>query len=213
MRCQPCCACCSYLYKSNAPGVQDYLCNRLYALPEAGVEKYLSQICQLVISRPFGSLERVLVGLCAKSLRIAVKVCGCHVGCYDTACIIIVQRHDHDCVVPYCSAGSLFIGVLASFCHSSGPAQKQSSWRAARQLRACCIRGIMGKEKQLSNAPKLSLGCCCVAAFAHYLLNHGTLCSSMIAYNIVHMTHCASNSCHHHIWQYKAVVTAAALQR
>lgn len=73
--CQPCRACCSYLYKSNAPGVQDYLCNRLYGLPEAGVEKYLSQICQLVISRPFGSLERVLVGLCAKSLRIAVKVC------------------------------------------------------------------------------------------------------------------------------------------
>ncbi len=67
-------ACCRYLYKSNSPGVQDYLCNRLYGLPEAGVERYLSQICQLVISRPFGSLERVLAALCASSLRIAVKV-------------------------------------------------------------------------------------------------------------------------------------------
>ena len=65
---------CRYLYKSNSPGVQDYLCNRLYGLPEAGVERYLSQICQLVISRPFGSLERVLAALCASSLRIAVKV-------------------------------------------------------------------------------------------------------------------------------------------
>lgn len=64
----------TYLYKSNSAGVQDYLCNRLYGLPEAGIEKYLSQLCQLVISRPFASLERVLVGLCAKSLRIAVKV-------------------------------------------------------------------------------------------------------------------------------------------
>lgn len=64
----------TYLYKSNSPGVQDYLCNRLYGLPEAGVERYLSQICQLVISRPFGSLERVLAALCASSLRIAVKV-------------------------------------------------------------------------------------------------------------------------------------------
>lgn len=67
-------ASCRYLYKSNSPGVQDYLCNRLYGLPESGVERYLSQICQLVISRPFGSLERVLVALCASSLRIAVKV-------------------------------------------------------------------------------------------------------------------------------------------
>ena len=62
-----------YLYKSNSPGVQDYLCNRLYTLPEAGLEKYLSQMCQLVITRPYGLLEKVIVDLCAKSLRIAVK--------------------------------------------------------------------------------------------------------------------------------------------
>lgn len=181
MRCQPCCACCSYLYKSNAPGVQDYLCNRLYGLPEAGIEKYLSQICQLVISRPFGSLERVLVGLCAKSLRIAVKVHVCHVTCYDTACNINMQRNDQDCVLLYCPSSSLLIGVLAAFCNSSGPAQKQSSWRAAGQLRARCIRGIMGKAQQLSTAPTLSLGCCCVAAFAHHLPSHAILCSLIIA--------------------------------
>ena len=63
-----------YLYKSNSPGVQDYLCNRLYALPEAGLEKYLSQLIQLIIIKPYGPLERVVVDLCAKSLRIAVKV-------------------------------------------------------------------------------------------------------------------------------------------
>lgn len=54
--------------------MQDYLCNRLYGLPEAGIEKYLSQLCQLLVSRNFASLERVLIALCAKSLRIAVKV-------------------------------------------------------------------------------------------------------------------------------------------
>lgn len=63
-----------YLYKSNSPGVQDYLCNRLYALPEAGLEKYLSQLIQLIIIKPYGPLEKVVVDLCAKSLRIAVKV-------------------------------------------------------------------------------------------------------------------------------------------
>lgn len=65
---------CRYLYKSNSPGVQDYLCNRLYTLPERDVERYLSQLTQLCIQRPSSSLERVLLDLCGQSLRIAVKV-------------------------------------------------------------------------------------------------------------------------------------------
>ena len=65
----------TYLYKStSSPGVTDYLCNRLYTLPEEQVEAYLSQLCQLIVSRPHSPLERVLVDLCARSLRIAVKV-------------------------------------------------------------------------------------------------------------------------------------------
>ena len=63
-----------YLFKSTSPGVQDYLCNRLYTLPEVEVERYLSQLCQLCVSRPGSNLERVLVDLCAQSLRLAVKV-------------------------------------------------------------------------------------------------------------------------------------------
>ena len=63
-----------YLFKSTSAGVQDYLCNRLYALPEAGVERYLLQLGQLVLTRPHSSLERVLIDLCARSLRLAVKV-------------------------------------------------------------------------------------------------------------------------------------------
>lgn len=65
---------CRYLYKSNSAGVQDYLCNRLYTLPEAGIERYLLQLVHLVLARPHCSLERVLVDLCARSLRIACKV-------------------------------------------------------------------------------------------------------------------------------------------
>ena len=56
--------------------MQDYLCNRLYGLPENGVEQYLLQLVQLVLTRPHSSLERVLVDLCARSLRLAVKVRG-----------------------------------------------------------------------------------------------------------------------------------------
>ena len=63
-----------YPYKSTSDGVQDYLCNRLYTLPEKGLERYLSQLCQLIINQPRSSLERVMVDLCARSLRIAVKV-------------------------------------------------------------------------------------------------------------------------------------------
>lgn len=70
----PCAPRCRYLYKSHSPGVQDYLCNRLYTLPERDVEHYLGQLTQLCIQRPGSSLERVLTDLCAQSLRIAVKV-------------------------------------------------------------------------------------------------------------------------------------------
>lgn len=55
--------------------MQDYLCNRLCTLPEVAVEKYLSQLCQLVVTRPRTALEGVIVHLCSSSLRIAVKVC------------------------------------------------------------------------------------------------------------------------------------------
>lgn len=65
--------------------MQDYLCNRLYGLPEPEVERYLAQLCQLSIERPSGnSLERVIIDLCAQSLRIAVKV-GCAAACVGAA--------------------------------------------------------------------------------------------------------------------------------
>ena len=58
--------------------MHDYLANRLYGLPERDVERYLSQLAQLCIQRPGGSLERVVIDLCAQSLRVAVKVrCAC----------------------------------------------------------------------------------------------------------------------------------------
>eukprot|EP00887_Chlorella_sp_A99_P002805 scaffold6.g2805.t1 len=63
----------TYLFKSTSPGVQDYLCNRLYTLPVGDIERYLSQLCQLCVSRPGSPLERVLIDLCAQSLRLAVK--------------------------------------------------------------------------------------------------------------------------------------------
>jgi hypothetical protein len=65
-----------YLYTSKSTGVQDYICNRIYTLPEAGIERYLSQMVTLLVSRPdnSGALERCVVDLCGRSLRLAVKV-------------------------------------------------------------------------------------------------------------------------------------------
>ena len=82
-----------YLYKSNQQGIQDYLCNRLYDLPEQGVERYLSQLTQLLVQRQNPLLDKVVVDLCARSLRIAVKVCThgalqsyIHARCRRTGC-------------------------------------------------------------------------------------------------------------------------------
>ncbi|XP_008808468.2 phosphatidylinositol 4-kinase beta 1 isoform X2 [Phoenix dactylifera] len=64
----------SYLYKHDHPGVRDYLCNRMYALPLAGIESYLFQICYMLIHKPSPSLDKFVIDTCSKSLRIALKV-------------------------------------------------------------------------------------------------------------------------------------------
>jgi hypothetical protein len=64
---------CRYLHKTLATSTHEYLCSRLYTLPDSDVERYLSQLCQLCVSRPDTTLANILVDLCAKSLRIAVK--------------------------------------------------------------------------------------------------------------------------------------------
>lgn len=64
----------SYLYKHDHPGVRDYLCNRMYALPLPGLEAYLFQVCYMLVHKPSPSLDRFVIDTCAKSLRIALKV-------------------------------------------------------------------------------------------------------------------------------------------
>lgn len=64
----------SYLYKHDHAGVRDYLCNRMYTLPLAGIEGYLFQICYMLVHKPSPSLDRFVIDTCAKSLRIALKV-------------------------------------------------------------------------------------------------------------------------------------------
>jgi hypothetical protein len=65
---------CRYLHQNQGPGVHDYLCNKLYELPEKSLEKYLLQFVYLAVSRPASALERVIVDYCSKSFRVAVKV-------------------------------------------------------------------------------------------------------------------------------------------
>eukprot|EP00240_Pyramimonas_obovata_P003687 CAMPEP_0118940318 /NCGR_PEP_ID=MMETSP1169-20130426/31153_1 /TAXON_ID=36882 /ORGANISM="Pyramimonas obovata, Strain CCMP722" /LENGTH=362 /DNA_ID=CAMNT_0006884779 /DNA_START=160 /DNA_END=1245 /DNA_ORIENTATION=- len=64
-----------YLFTSKSEGVQDYICNRMYSLPEKGIEMYLSQMVTMVCERKKGSaLERCIIDLCSRSLQLAVKV-------------------------------------------------------------------------------------------------------------------------------------------
>ncbi|KAL1204065.1 Phosphatidylinositol 4-kinase beta 1 [Cardamine amara subsp. amara] len=64
----------SYLYKHPHAGVRDYLCNRMYTLPLSGIESYLFQICYMMVHKPSPSLDKFVIDICAKSLKIALKV-------------------------------------------------------------------------------------------------------------------------------------------
>ncbi|KAK6924246.1 Phosphatidylinositol 3-/4-kinase, catalytic domain [Dillenia turbinata] len=64
----------SYLYKHDHAGVRDYLCNRMYTLPLSGIESYLFQICYMMVHKPSPSLDKFVIDVCSKSLKIALKV-------------------------------------------------------------------------------------------------------------------------------------------
>ncbi|KHN09605.1 Phosphatidylinositol 4-kinase beta 1 [Glycine soja] len=64
----------SYLYKHDHAGVRDYLCNRMYTLPLQGIESYLFQVCYLMVHKPSPSLDKFVIDICSKSLKIALKV-------------------------------------------------------------------------------------------------------------------------------------------
>ncbi|KAI4374205.1 hypothetical protein MLD38_012222 [Melastoma candidum] len=64
----------SYLYKHDHQGVRDYLCNRMYTLPLSGIESYLFQICYMMVHKPSPSLDKFVIDICTKSLKIAMKV-------------------------------------------------------------------------------------------------------------------------------------------
>lgn len=64
----------SYLYKHEHSGVRDYLCNRMYTLPLSGIESYLFQICYMMVHKPSPSLDKFVIDICSKSLKIALKV-------------------------------------------------------------------------------------------------------------------------------------------
>jgi len=64
----------SYLYKHDHAGVRDYLCNRMYTLPLQGIEGYLFQVCYMTIYKPSPSLDKFVIDVCSKSLKIALKV-------------------------------------------------------------------------------------------------------------------------------------------
>ena len=64
----------SYLHKDLPSTTREYLCRRLYMFPDSEVEPYVSQLCQLYVSKGGDDeVAKLLVDLCANSLNIAVK--------------------------------------------------------------------------------------------------------------------------------------------
>ncbi len=63
-----------YLYQNPQPGVEDYLCSKIHQMSDAQVELYLLQLVYLAVAKPGSTLERTIVGLCAKSFVLALKV-------------------------------------------------------------------------------------------------------------------------------------------
>ncbi len=66
--------CLQYLWQNPTPGVEDYLCNKLFAMPEGAIERFLMEFVYLAVSKPGSALERTIVSLCSKSFPIALKV-------------------------------------------------------------------------------------------------------------------------------------------
>ena len=65
----------SYLHKDLPTATREYLCRRMYSLPECEVESYVSQLCQLCVSKGGDTeVENLLVDLSSNSLNIAVKI-------------------------------------------------------------------------------------------------------------------------------------------
>eukprot|EP00889_Picochlorum_renovo_P000084 jgi/Picre1/27114/NNA_000084.t1 len=65
----------SYLHKDLPTATREYLCRRMYSLPECEVESYVSQLCQLCVSKGGDpEVENLLVDLSSNSLNIAVKI-------------------------------------------------------------------------------------------------------------------------------------------
>lgn len=78
--------CLHYLYQNHDAGVQDYLCKKLYEMPEEAVERYLLQFVYLAISRPGSTLERTIIAWCKKSFVVALKVGEINSNCFAVFC-------------------------------------------------------------------------------------------------------------------------------
>mmetsp|Transcript_25236 Transcript_25236/g.99607 ORF Transcript_25236/g.99607 Transcript_25236/m.99607 type:complete len:451 (-) Transcript_25236:1228-2580(-) len=67
----------SYLYRYRRKrGVLDYLCNELYVVEYGDLEKYLPQICHMIVYHLKGNatIERFLMDKCSSSIHFAVQV-------------------------------------------------------------------------------------------------------------------------------------------
>jgi len=63
----------SYLHRTDSEGTHDYLCNRLFDLPDADVEAVLPQLVTLALARPDTRLASSLARLCSRSLSLGAK--------------------------------------------------------------------------------------------------------------------------------------------
>merc|ERR1712137_691074 len=66
----------SYLFKYPGSGVHDYLCNRLYAMPDRDIEFYLIELCTMLVYNLFESkaLEKFILDKCKMSVHFALQI-------------------------------------------------------------------------------------------------------------------------------------------
>mmetsp|Transcript_38432 Transcript_38432/g.62272 ORF Transcript_38432/g.62272 Transcript_38432/m.62272 type:complete len:844 (+) Transcript_38432:152-2683(+) len=64
----------TYLHKyTENQGVQDYLCNELYQVPDHVIEVYLPQLCNFILHKENIAIERLILDRCAKSIHLALQ--------------------------------------------------------------------------------------------------------------------------------------------
>lgn len=134
-----------YLLSMKSGGVQDYLVNALYKMPDEDVDFYLPQLCQLALVRfDQSSLSRFLRFKASSSMYFALKICWIMQSYAEDKKSEL--RDDAQAMVEYCSEASVTACNDAPHTADSPAAQLASHTQSTR-----------GAASRRASAPRASL--------------------------------------------------------